>query len=232
MHWDYVAILFVLAVIVPWKGRSRVRSLLNSQSLESGERVALYVSTIAFQWAVSLLIAWRCFAHGLRLDETGLVFPDAARGIAATLLISSVLVLNQNFGVSRLARFPVEQRGITGRLVEQLLPRNSLERWTALALVLTVAICEEFIYRGFIQSLFQGTFHSLTLAAFISAAFFAAAHAYQGRRGLVTTFVAGLIFSGVRIWTNSLLPSMVIHFAVDFSAGIASIRLLLPERSK
>lgn len=232
MHWDYVAILLVLAVIVPWKGRARVRVLLDSRSLESSERIGLYGSTIAFQWAVSVVIAWRCLAHGLSFAKLGLILPHPARAVAATVAVCAVLVVNQVFGVARLAGLPVEERGTIGRLAERLLPRVRAEKWTAFALVLTVAVCEEFIYRGFIQSLFQLILHSFVAGAFVSAIFFAAAHVYQGKRGLATTFIAGLIFSGVRVWTNSLLPSMIIHFAVDFSAGIASMRLLLPEHSK
>lgn len=228
MHWDFATILLILAAIVPWKGYTRVRTLLGSHSLESGERIALYISTIAFQWAISIVIVWRCFAHGLSLAQLGLILPRAAPGITATLAISSVLVLNQILGVSRLARLPVEKRGVIGQLAERLLPRSRTERWVAVALILTVAACEEFIYRGFIQSIFQGMSHSFTTAAFVSAIFFATAHAYQGKRGIVITLAIGLIFSGVRIWTNSLLPPMVIHFAVDLSAGMASIRLLSP----
>lgn len=226
MHWDYIAILFVLAVVVPWKGRARIRALFDSPVLEPGERIALYESTIAFQWAISLVIAWRCLAHGLGLADLGFAFSHPARGVAAAVVVSSVLVLNQVLGVSRLARLPEDKRGVVGRLARRLLPRGRAERWTALAVVVTVAVCEEFIYRGFIQSVFQGVLHSLATAAFLSALFFAAAHSYQGRRGVATTFVVGLIFSGVRIWTGSLCPSMIVHFAVDFSAGMASMRLL------
>lgn len=232
MHWDYIAILFVLAVIVPWKGRARIRALFDSPALEPGERMALYESTIAFQWAISLVIAWRSVAHGLGFTELGFAFSHAARGITAAVVVSSVLVLNQVLGVSRLARFPEEKRGIVGRLARRLLPRGRAERWAALAVVVTVAVCEEFIYRGFIQSAFQETLHSLAAAAFVSAVFFAAAHAYQGKRGVATTFVVGLIFSGVRIWTRSLYPSMIVHFAVDFSAGMASMRMLLRGHSE
>lgn len=226
MHWDYVAILLVLAVIVPWRSHARVIALLQSKSIEAGERVSLYASTIAFQWAISLVIIWRCRAHGLGFADLGLTLPHAARGLTVAVAISAVLALNQVFGVLRLAHLPVDKRGVVGQIAQRLLPRVRIEKWAAVALVLTVSICEEFIYRGFIQSLFQYTLHSVTAGILISAVFFAAAHAYQGKRGLITTFAVGLIFSIVRVWTGSLVPSMIIHFAVDFSAGMAASRLL------
>lgn len=232
MHWDYLIIVLALAVIVPWRSRARVQALLQSESFKSGERIALYASTIAFQWITALVIVWRCSAHGLSFVGLGLVIPRMARAVTATLVISALLVANQVFGVLRLSRLPEEQRGIIWRLAKRLLPQVSAEKWTALALVLTVAVCEEFIYRGFIQSLFQALFSSLIGGATVSAGFFALAHLYQGKRGVLTTFLVGLLFSGVKIWTNSLVPSMIIHFAVDFSAGMASRRLLLPKGSK
>jgi|SRR5215469_431833 len=229
MHWDYLAILFVLAVIVPWRSRARLTSLLQCGTLSSEERTTLYTSTIGFQWAIALIILWRCHVHGLSRAELGIAAPNLARALVAATAISAVLVLNQIFSVSRLAHLPAEERGIIGQLADRLLPRARSERWVALALVLTVAICEELIYRGFIQSLLQRTLSSVLAGAVISASFFGLAHLYQGRRGVVTTFVVGIIFSAVRAWTLSLVPSMIIHFAVDFSAGVASTRLFLGQ---
>jgi membrane protease YdiL (CAAX protease family) len=107
------------------------------------------------------------------------------------------------------------------------LPRTSIEAWVGLLLVLTVALCEEFIYRGFIEAIFASTFSiSILAGAVISAAFFSSAHMYQGRKGLITTFAVGLVFSAARIWTGSLVPSVIVHFAVDFSVALAALKSL------
>lgn len=226
MHWDYVIILLVLAFFVPWRSRSRVKLLLRQP--HSSDRISLYLSTIVFQWAVSVIIGWRCLVHGFTFTELGITLPHMPRAIIATVVLSGLLVLNQVFGIRRLASLPTEKRGLVAQLAEKLLPRTRKERFVAIALVLTVAACEELIYRGFIQTLFQQVLSSPLAGALVSAVFFAVAHLYQGRRGILTTFVVGLLFSGVRIWTGSLWPSMLIHFAVDFAAGVASSRLLTP----
>lgn len=231
MHWDYAAILFLLAVVVPWRSRVRVRELLQSRSMDSGQRLALYASTAAFQWAISLFIVWRCSKHGINLAGLGLGIHWSLNAIVVAAAISVVLVLNQVFGILRLARLPEERQGTIGQLAERMLPRTEFESWMALALVLTVAICEEFIYRGFIQSIFTSMTESLVAGAVISAVFFSLAHMYQGPRGALTTFVVGIIFSWVRIWTESLLPSVIIHFAVNFSAGFVAKRLILSRKA-
>ena len=228
MHWDYFAILAILAFVVPWRSQARVRMLLQSPALGPPERISLYLSTVVFQWAVSGVIAWRCLAHGLTLVELGITLPDVPRAIIAAAVLSALLVLNQIFGIRRLASLPVGKRGLVAQLAERLLPRTKKETFAAIALVLTVAACEEFIYRGFIEGLFQQVCSSALAGALVSAGLFALAHLYQGRRGLLTTFIIGLVFSGVRIWTGSLWPSMFIHFAVDFTAGVASFRMLTP----
>jgi uncharacterized protein len=228
MHWDYAVVLVILAFIVPWRSRARVRMLLQSATLASEERISLYLSTIVFQWALSGLICWRWVAHGDTIMQLGIRFPNLPRAIVAAIGLSTLLVLNQIFGIRRLASLPRERRGLVAQLAEKLLPKTRREVFAAIGLVLTVAACEEFIYRGFIEGLFQQIFSSVSAGAVISAGLFAIAHLYQGRRGILTTFVVGLVFSAVRIWTGSLWPSILIHFAVDFVAGVASSRLLTP----
>ncbi len=225
MHWDYIVIMAFLGLIVPWRGLSRLRALLHSE-VTSRDRAVLYASTIAFQWAISAIIAWRCFVGGLDRQDLGLEIAHWPKEVVAVAVVSALLVTNQIIGVRHLASKSVEKRGLIGRLAEKLLPRMRREKKLAVLLVFTVAICEEFIYRGFVEGWFQSLTSSAAAAALISAAFFASAHVYQGRRGLLMTFLVGLMLSGVRIWTGSILPCILIHFAVDLSAGIASYRLL------
>lgn len=227
MHWDYILILAILAVVVPWRSLGRIRDLLIGPELTSSERVLLYLSTIAFQWAAVAVILWRSLAHHLSWASLGVALPHPVRSLTVAAGVSIILVFNQVHAIRRVAELPYESRGIVPKLAEKLLPRTSSEAWGGFLLVLTVALCEEFIYRGFVEAVFASAFSGSALAgAFISAAFFALAHMYQGRKGLITTFAVGLIFSAARIWTGSLLPSIIIHFAVDFSVALAALKLL------
>jgi uncharacterized protein len=232
MHWDYMVILIVLGVLVPWRSRARIEALFAPDSTLATDRTRLYLSTIAFQWTITAIVVWRWFGHGGSVQDLGVMPPNDGRGIIAATLLSLLLIFNQLAGLRRLANLPRERRGIVGQLAEKLVPRTLSEKWMASVLVVTVAICEELIYRGFVQGLFQNWLSAVWAGVVISAVFFAAAHLYQGRRGLITTFVVGLIFSGVRVWTGSLLPSAIIHFVVDFTAGIASARLVASTESQ
>jgi membrane protease YdiL (CAAX protease family) len=100
--------------------------------------------------------------------------------------------------------------------------------------VTTVAVCEELIYRGFVQRVFQDWSRGSVIVAVIgSAVFFALAHLYQGRRGLISTLTIGLLFSTIRAWTGSLLPCVVAHFIADITVGLLApgrVRAGLAER--
>ena len=103
----------------------------------------------------------------------------------------------------------------------KLFPQDDVERLAFFALVTTVALCEELIYRGFVQRVFQDWSRGSVIVAVVgSAVFFALAHLYQGRRGLVSTLTIGLLFSTIRAWTGSLLPCVVAHFVADITVGM------------
>ncbi len=90
------------------------------------------------------------------------------------------------------------------------MPHNMIEALAFVALVSTVALCEEYLYRGFAFAAFQD----------------AAGHLYQGRRGLRTTFIVGILFAAARIATASLVPSIAAHFVTDLVAGLVGPRIL------
>jgi uncharacterized protein len=140
--------------------------------------------------------------------------------VSAAVLLSLVLLANQVFSIRKLAANPREIRGMIAELAFKIFPQNQVERLAFVALVVTVAICEELIYRGFVQGLVQNIGGSVLAGVFGSALFFAAAHLYQGRKGLISTFVVGLLFATARWWTGNLVPSMCAHFAADLAAGL------------
>jgi uncharacterized protein len=227
MHWDFALIFLFLGIAVPLLGRRRVRQLMQPPSTTKEDRLALYASTIAFQWIASGIIFWRTAAHGIKPWQLGLALPRAVLTIAVAIGLTALVLLNQIVGLKRLATQPVANQGLVPQLAQKLFPQDSVERLAFFALVVTVAICEEFIYRGFVQWVLRDVSGGSTFVAVIgSALFFALAHLYQGRRGLISTFAVGLLFSATTAVTLSLLPSIAAHFAADFTAGMLAPKYL------
>ncbi|MCL5288582.1 MAG: CPBP family intramembrane metalloprotease [Acidobacteria bacterium] len=231
MPWDFVLILFVLGVIVPWRGAVRIRELLRQPALSTAERIAVYASTIAFQWLAVAVVLWRVTARGISLARLGVALPDLPLAAFSGVVLLVPLLANQIYGLRRLARLPPEQQGFLGELARKLLPQNSVETLAFVALATTVAVCEEIIYRGFVFAAVYATSGGFLAAAITgSAAMFSVAHLYQGRRGLLATFVVGLLLAAVRAWSGSLAPCIVVHLCVDLAAGLAAPRVLRAPR--
>jgi membrane protease YdiL (CAAX protease family) len=64
------------------------------------------------------------------------------------------------------------------------------------------------------------------IAGLLSSLWFSLAHLYQGKRGVITTFVVGSILVSVRVWTGSVLPVMIAHAAIDLVAGLYASKIL------
>lgn len=227
MHWDFAIILVFLGGAAPWLGYRRVRRLMQIPSTTSMERLALYGSTISFQWLATAVILWRAMAYGTKPAALGLDVGGVKLTVSIAVVLSLLLLINQVASIRRLTARPGEIKGMIAELALKIFPQNQIERLAFVALVSTVAVCEEVIYRGFVQGVFQGwAGGSIAAGVTISAVFFSVAHLYQGRRGLVSTFIIGLVFAGVRAGTGSLVPSVCGHFAADLVAGfLAPIKL-------
>lgn len=219
MHWDFFLILVFLGVVVPWMGRRRMRQLIKVPSTTRLERLSLYTSTIAFQWLAVAVIIWRTASYAIRPNELGLAIPRPELTWAVSVLLSILILANQIVSLRRLTSHPEEMRGLIPHLALKVFPQDNVERLVFLALASTVATCEEFIYRGFVQYLLER--QAGLLAGIIgSAAFFGLAHLYQDKRGVGSTVVIGALFSVSRSWTESLVPSIIAHFLADFVVGL------------
>jgi membrane protease YdiL (CAAX protease family) len=229
MPWDFIIIFLLLGVFVPWRGAARVRKLLAQPTLSTTDRLYLYASTIAFQWLATFLVAWRSFARGLTPADLALgswalkppTEPNLLYVILATLLLAGLFCTTQFLALRRMRQLPPDRRGFVQQMATKIFPQIGIERLAFTALCATVALCEEFLYRGFAFAAIQQATHGMWLASVLgSSILFAAAHLYQGRRGLFSTFLIGVLFATARAFVQSLVPAMIAHFCVDLLGGL------------
>jgi membrane protease YdiL (CAAX protease family) len=102
--------------------------------------------------------------------------------------------------------------------LEPLLPHTPGERrlWTLVSI--SAGVCEEIFARGFLLSLIAG-FAGLIAAVPIAALVFGLGHSYQGWSGILKTGVAGLVLTFIALVSGSLIPVIVLHFAMDYIGG-------------
>src|SRR5260370_42380869 len=111
MAWDIWLIFFVLGLILPWRGRMRMKKLLAMPQVSTMERLILYASSIAFQWIAVAVVAWRAWAHGFTAPQLGLTIHDRTNVLSASLVGASTIAALQWLNLRPLGRIPVEARG-------------------------------------------------------------------------------------------------------------------------
>ena len=231
MPWDIWLIFFVLGVILPWRGRMRMKKLLAMPHVGTMERLGLYASTIAFQWFAVAVVAWRAWAHGFTASQLGLTVHGRTRILVASLVGAATIAALQWLNLRRVGRIPPEARGPIQAIAERILPQSTVELLPYLALAITAGLCEEFLYRGFAMAVLVHVGLQAWAAVLLSSVLFGLAHSYQGRGGIVMTLLIGLILGTSRIAYDSLVPAILWHSAVDVVAGTAGPRYLTGKRA-
>jgi len=227
MPWDFWLIFVALGVLLPWRGRERMKKLLAMPRVSLMERLVLYASTIAFQWLAVATVGWRVWARGYSAQQLGLLVHDRTKLLIAGIVGAAVIATLQWLNLRRVSRIPIESRGPLQAIAERILPQTAVELPAYFALAITAGLCEEFLYRGFAMAALAHAGMSAWLVLLVSSILFGLAHSYQGRGGMVMTFVVGLVLGASRLAYNSLVPAVFWHSAVDVVAGVAGRRYLL-----
>jgi uncharacterized protein len=231
MPWDFWLIFLVLGVLIPWRGRARLQHLLAQPVGGTKEKLALYGSTMAFQWLLFAVVLWRSLAHGLTPAELGIGASVTSSVLLASATGAMVLGALQALNVRRISRVQAPVVDRMRKLAERLLPLKAVEFAPYTALVLTAGVCEEFLYRGFAMAAIGRVGLPSSLAVVISSVLFGLAHSYQGRSGVAGTTLLGILFGVFRVVYLTLLTVVVWHIAFDMAAGIAGPRYLLKNAS-
>jgi len=226
MPWDVALIFFVLALILPWRGRSRMKKLLAMPHVSALERLVLYAMTIGFQWMAVVVVGWRAWAHGYKAEELGLAIYNGNKVAIASIVGAVAISALQWLNLRRVGKVPLERRGPMQAVAERILPQSTVELLPYLALAITAGLCEEFLYRGFSMAVLSRLGLQAWAVVLLSSILFGLAHSYQGRGGVVVTLLIGLALGASRIAYGSLVPAIFWHTALDVVAGIAGPRYL------
>jgi membrane protease YdiL (CAAX protease family) len=104
--------------------------------------------------------------------------------------------------------------------VQFMLPRKPIEYVLWVALAVTAGICEEAIFRGYLQHQFIAVTRNAAAGIVLSSAAFGLAHAYEGSQMIVLIGVYGLMFGILAHWRGSVRPGMIAHAWQDSFSGI------------
>jgi len=232
MPWDFWLIFLFLGIVVPWRGSVRLKKLLALPSVSTKEKLVLYGSTIAGQWVITGFVAWRALARGLSAGNLGLASHGGANTILGSLALAAMAGALHWLNLRRVGKSPGKGSVLMRSLAQRILPINSVELLPYCALALTAGVCEEFLYRGFAMGALSRVGFPAWAVVILTAVLFGLAHVYQGRSGILGTFVMGILFGVVRLAYDTLVPVMMMHAIVDLVAGIAGPYYFLPRHAE
>ena len=213
--WHTAVVLFVL--IGASLGGSR-----GVHPLVRHSKIPQYLWTMTWEWALTgfvyLGIRKRMKLRDLiggRWDNAEEVLVDVL--IACGFWLAAVAVLGLGGKLMHL-----DEAGKFDSLRRQLgflIPGTILELLVWLCLSVTAGICEEIIFRGYLQRQFAGITGSMLAGVLLSAAVFGAAHGYEGGPRMLLIGVFGLMFGLLAWWRKSLRPGMIAHAWHDAISG-------------
>jgi uncharacterized protein len=212
--------IFVLAALAGWTLLGN--TLANQLSAAAHpHRVRFYAVTLLFEWLLFLFVVARVRRSGasvlIVLGDRWHSVLEVVRdiGIAAAFwLVSAILlwILGWLLRVTAL-----------GRNMQFILPLGAVELTLWIALSLTAGICEETIFRGYLQRQFMALTKSAPAGILLSAVAFGAAHAYQGFRMMILIGLYGAMFGILAHWRGTVRPGMIAHAWNDSLNGVLAV---------
>jgi membrane protease YdiL (CAAX protease family) len=184
-----------------------------------------YLPTIIWLWLLAAIVylGMRRRGRSLRdvVGQSWISFDDALMDfvIAGAFWIAAMIVLVAlGFLLMKLTGTP-QPSGIPSEL-RHLAPRGALGIALWIVLSLTAGICEEFIFRGYLQRQMLALTQSPVVGILLAAAVFALGHLYEGGMKTVLIFIYGALFGALAYWRRNLRPGMIAHAWHDIFAGL------------
>jgi len=193
-----------------------VRGIFQAKQMQvpRSSNVGLYIRTIVIEWVLfAIVLAGVWFAGSPMSTVLGERF-RSARDILRTVGIGVVFIIFQQLLLSAIGGHLLPGSE-AHRTVLNLLPDGRAEMALWLALSLTAGICEETVFRGYLQRQFTALTQNVLAGILLSAAMFAFAHGYQGFCRAVVIGLDGALLGGLVHWCGTVRPGMVGHALKD-----------------
>jgi uncharacterized protein len=210
-----VLVLFIIGYA--YYGRTTVARV---EGMHLTSKVSLYLlmillelTLVSYVWFLGVKPAGGSFRDliGGRWSSVGDVLRDVGVAFLFWLVVIVVLVGLQ---------FSIGKSPQTAKAVLMLAPGSLSEMIVWVILSVTAGICEEFIFRGYLQKQFLAITGSEAVAVALQAVFFGIGHSYQGAKSIVTITVYGALFGMLAVYRKSLRPGMIQHAVQDSFAGL------------
>jgi membrane protease YdiL (CAAX protease family) len=216
LYLAFIAIGLLIDSLVLWP-----MFLRRSEADPSRARIWLWSSTIVFLWMLLAPGVALWMLERRSWTELRLVAPHGWRILGTIGLVLAVAIYYAR-PVAAIARARRSNKRIkVPKDAARRAPhtRGDLAWWMALSV--SAGFCEEFVFRGYLIWVLQPAL-GLWFAAAASLIVFAAAHAYQGARGVVEVGLVGGLLTLIVLLFGSLVPAIVVHVLADAGEGLVA----------
>ena len=202
--------------------------VMSAASFKAGKApttpLALYIPTIIWLWSLALIVYLGMRRRGSRIvDAFGRPwrsFDDVltdfvvAGGFWLGVLVVLVLLSLALFRLSHTptpTTIPTEMRALA--------PSGPLAAILWLVLSVTAGVCEEFVFRGYLQKQFAALSNNVAAGIVLSALVFSIGHLYEGAVRATVIGVFGVMLGMLAHYRRSLAPGMIAHAWHDIFSG-------------
>jgi len=198
----------------------------------ASRKLRTYSCIILSEWAFVIALFWLMHQHGLSISDLGENMGNANLTFIAIIILLAIFMMMVYFNVRQLRQMKLEKLEAELDHLKMFLPNNKPEFIAFILIVFTAGICEELLYRGWLQNLLAYGTGSVWIGLVFGAIVFGFGHIYQGKTGIVQTGIIGLILGIVFIFTKSLVAGQVLHVIIDAVNGIVGGYALKLIKSK
>ena len=226
-HKPVASYTHTLLVVLLMAAVATMTALASGEGVEQQASLLLrYTQTIVWLWALATIVYLGMRRHGVKLGEVlGRPWKSTDDVMIDVVIAGSFWVVSAGtLALLRLLFFTVPhdtqslEKAI--KAVAPLAPhtREEIALWVAMSI--TAGLCEEFVFRGYLQRQFAALTRQPALGIALSALVFGMGHAYQGAQQMLLIAIYGAMFGALAHFRRSLKPGMMAHAWQDIFSGL------------
>jgi membrane protease YdiL (CAAX protease family) len=215
-YW-HTLLIVVIMLAVSFSGPTRHKATLTTRP-----KLILYTTGIVTEWVLVGVVWMGVRRRGYTLgDLVGRPWRKLD-----DLLIDIAIAAGTWFGFVVVAAALAFAMGLQKKLpelrkaIEFMSPKTGLELCVFIVLGVTAGICEEIVFRGYLQRQLGALSNSIVVGVIASAVVFGASHLYEGWERMIIIGVFGAILGTTAALRKSLRPSIIAHSWHDVIAGV------------
>lgn len=220
--WWHTLLLIAFILLTSYGSSTRVGRA--GTGAPAVARTAQYVGNIVMQWLIVAFV-WL----GLHLRKRTLSDAVGRRWKRLEDAVIDVVIAIGFWFVSAMLLYGIQKLlGIAGnealrerlRNLQFITPKSGRELALFVCLAVTAGICEEVIFRGYLQKQFIALTRNTVAGIAMSASLFGLAHGYQGGKMMIVLGCYGAMFGTLAHVRRSIVPGMIAHAGQDSLVGV------------